>query len=357
VTRKTVAVAMSGGIDSSVAAALLSEKGYNVFGIIMKLWDGREVSEAPNSRSCYGPDETSHIELANRVALKLGIRLHVIDCSEEFRKEVLEYVRHEYQSGRTPNPCVVCNRKIKFDVLMQKAEKSGLAFDYFATGHYCRVEYTKEADRYLLKKGSDPLKDQSYFLSSLSQEQLGKTLFPIGTYTKNKVREIHHEHGIDAFERPESRDFVSEGYRSIIGESRPGRIIDSRGNLLGEHAGIADFTVGQRKGLGISSPVPLYVLGIHPDTGDITVGEKEELLTTECAVSKLNWIAVKQLEEPMVVDVKIRSTHPGAQALVTPTGETMVKVAFYEPQMAVTPGQTAVFYYGDTVIGSGTIDF
>ncbi len=347
---------MSGGIDSSVAAVLLKQQGYDVTGVMMKLWDGREVPEAAASRSCFGPGEGENIEEARRIARMLEIPFRVLDLSAEFRKEVIDYTNREYLSGRTPNPCIRCNLKVKFEALWQKTRESGIGFDVFATGHYCRVEYSKERNRYLLKKGEDPKKDQSYFLVFLSQAQLSRTVFPVGGLRKAETREIARELGLEIAGKPESQDFIVAGYRSLIAGSKPGYIRNRLGEIIGDHPGIANFTIGQRKGLGLYSPEPSYVTDIDPVTGDITIGGRDDIYRDELTASCLNWIAFDKLEEPMRLAVKIRSTHLQAEALVSSAGPDRVRVKFTEPQMAVTPGQAAVFYLDDIVAGGGIID-
>ncbi len=347
---------MSGGVDSSVAAALLKEQGYQVSGVTMKIWDGEDTDDVKSRHACYGPGEEEDIDEARKVSGILDIPLYVLDLAEEYKEEVLDYISREYLSGRTPNPCLRCNSRIKFDALLRKAEESGIEFDYFATGHYSRIEYNGGSNRYLLKKARDMSKDQSYFIASLSQEQLGRSLLPVGEYTKEEVRSIARDLGLGVDGKPESQDFIAAGYQSLLQGTQPGAIIDKQGAILGEHSGISLYTIGQRKGLGIASSEPLYVTGIDPETNVITVGSKEEVYEDELTASELNWIAVEKLEEPMEVKAKIRYSHQEAPAKVTPVDENRVLVKFSEPQMAITPGQAVVFYLGDTVVGSGTIE-
>ncbi len=349
-------VAMSGGVDSSVAAALLKEQGYQVSGVTMKIWDGEAFPVEEVRHGCYGPGEVEDIEDARKVSQTLGIGFHIFDLRQEYKAEVLDYFCHEYLSGRTPNPCLKCNHKVKFDALLRKAQDSGIEFDYFATGHYARVEYDKSKHRYLLKKARDLSKDQSYFISSLSQDQLGCSLFPIGNYSKEEVRKIASDFGLGVDNKPESQDFIAGGYSPLVEAAQPGPILDKQGNTLGEHRGIPFYTIGQRKGLGISAKEPLYVTNINPEKNVIIVGSKEALYQDELIASGLNWIAIEELRRPTKVKARIRYLHQEAEATVTPLGEDKVYVKFKEPQMAVTPGQAVVFYRGDVVIGSGTIE-
>jgi len=351
-----VAVAMSGGVDSSVTAALLKEQGYEVSGVTMKIWGGEAFLKKRMRYGCYGPGEEEDTEDARKVAQILGIPFYVFDLRQEYKAEVLDYFCHEYLSGRTPNPCLRCNHKIKFDALLRKIQDSGIEFDYFATGHYAQVEYNKSKHRYLLKKARDLTKDQSYFISSLSQNQLGCSLFPIGNYTKEEVRKMASDFRLDVDNKLESQDFTPWDYSFLIETAPPGQILDKQGNILGEHRGIPFYTIGQRKGLGISAKEPLYVTDIDREKNAILVGSKEEVYRDELIASGLNWIAVEELKQPIRVKAKIRYRHKEAEAAITPLNGDKVYVKFKEPQMAITPGQAVVFYDGDIVVGGGTIE-
>jgi tRNA-specific 2-thiouridylase len=355
-TMSRVIVAMSGGLDSSVAAALLKEEGHEVIGVTMKIWDGELFSEQGFGRGCYGPDKKD-IDEARTIAQTLDIPFHVFDLRQEFKAEVLDYVRHEYTSGRTPNPCIRCNRRVKLGILVEKAQESGIAFDYVATGHYVRIGWDENKHRHLLKRAMDLQKDQSYFLFSLSQEQLGRTLFPLGNYSKLEVRRIASGIGIGVNDKPESQDFVQGGYYSLLGgAAQLGPIFDRNQNVLGEHRGIPFYTIGQRKGLGLSAREALYVTSIDPERNAIQVGHKEDIYSNELTCSGLNWISIRGLEDPITVKAKIRYSHTEADAIVTPIAGDKAHVRFRKPQMAITPGQAVVFYDRNVVVGGGIIE-
>ncbi|MDD5093281.1 MAG: tRNA 2-thiouridine(34) synthase MnmA [Dehalococcoidia bacterium] len=351
-----VVVGMSGGVDSSVAAALLKEQGYAVIGVTMKIWAGEASCGEERGHGCYGPGKERDIEDARRVAQSLDIPFHVFDLSREYKTEVLDYFCQEYLSGKTPNPCVRCNHRIKFDALLEKTRASGIEFDYFATGHYLRSEYDQIRKRYLLKRARDLTKDQSYFLFSLTQQQLARSLFPLGGYTKREVRKMAADRHLTVHEKPESQDFVIGGYSSLLDSTPRGSIIDRGGKVLGEHRGIPFYTIGQRKGLGIAAGHPLYVIGIDPQRNTIIVGEEEDLYNDELVASGVNWIALERLQTKMKVKAKIRYRHPEAEAVIAPLENGQVRVKFKEPQMSITPGQAVVFYDGDIVVGGGTIE-
>jgi tRNA-specific 2-thiouridylase len=350
-----VAVGLSGGVDSSVAAALLKERGFRVTGVTMKLWDGPSSSSVGGRHGCYGPGEEEDIEDARQVAARLGIPLLVIDLSAEYRTEVLDYFRSEYRSGRTPNPCSRCNRSIKFGTLVKKVRESG-TFDYFATGHYAKVQRRESDRRYLLRKGKDLGKDQSYFLALLSQDQLSHALFPLGDYMKTEVRALAEKFDLPVARKAESQDFVDTGCDLATDTMNPGPILDRQGRELGRHSGIARHTIGQRKGLGISSDRPLYVAEIDPARNAVIVGERSEIFGSSLVATQLNWIARGGIDSPIDVKARIRYRHQEAGAHVKPSGQDSALVEFEEPQMAIAPGQTIVFYEDDIVVGGGIID-
>ncbi|MGD9032840.1 MAG: tRNA 2-thiouridine(34) synthase MnmA [Desulfobacteraceae bacterium] len=355
---KKVVVGLSGGVDSSIAAALLKEKGYEVIGVSMMIFDASMPIITESERhACYGPGEEEDLKSAAHVCHKLGIPFHAIDLREEFRNHVIEYFRSEYLEGRTPNPCIVCNHKLKFGFLLEKTKELGADFDFFATGHYAQI--AESEGRFLLKRAVDLSKDQTYFLYALTPEQLSCTLFPVGGYAKPQVREMAHALGLQTADRPESQDFISgTDYASLFHEEeiKEGEIVDENGNLLGKHRGIIHYTVGQRKGLGIASGRPLYVLRIDAQRNRIVVSDRENLLAQGLIAANLNLIAIDQLDKPHKVKAKIRLQHKEADATLYPHEHNRAKIVFDEPQMSVTPGQSAVFYADDVVLGGGIIE-
>ena len=350
---KKVIVGMSGGIDSSVAAALLKKQGYRVTGVIMKIWGGGAMA-GKGKHGCYGPEEEEDIEDARKVAAKLDIPLHVIDLTREYKDEVLDYFCHEYLEGRTPNPCIRCNRRIKFGALIAKASTLGIDFDYFATGHYARAEKDIESGRWMLKKGRDLKKDQSYFLYGLSQEQLSYALFPLGGHLKQEVRRVAVELQLGVEHKQESQNFVCGSYTSLFEKQpEPGPVMDRQGNILGRHKGIVHYTIGQRKGLSVASKEPLFVTDIKPDLNAVIVGPRDDLFTGGQEVKELNWIAIESLEKTLEVKARIRSSHAGYDAVISPLDGGRVRVAYREPQIGAARGQAIVFYDGDMILGGG----
>jgi tRNA-specific 2-thiouridylase len=352
-----VAVGLSGGVDSSIAAALLKDRGYEVVGMTMKTFDPSMPLTESVKHACYGPGEEEDVKAAAAVCDKLEIPFHAIDLKEEFRDHVIAYFRREYLAGRTPNPCIFCNHRIKFGLLLEKARNAGIDFEFFATGHYARV--AKSGDRYLLKRAADLSKDQTYFLYALTPEQLSHTLFPVGEYTKPEVREIAHSLDLRTADRPESQDFISGSDYSPLfreGEIGEGDIVDEEGNVLGRHRGIVYYTVGQRRGLGIASPRPLYVLRIDAVRNRIVVTEKENLFSKGLIANHLNLIAVDRLDRPYDIQAKIRLQHKEVEATLSPLEDQKAEIRFRQPQLAVTPGQSVVFYLNDIILGGGIIE-
>ena len=351
-----VAVGLSGGVDSSVAAALLQKQNYAVCGITMEIYDDALGVDESAKHACYGPGEKEDVESAAAICRKLKIPFHTIDLRQEYQNHVIHYFRNEYLEGKTPNPCVVCNQKLKFGFLLEKARQAGLEFDYFATGHYARIE--NAGDRFLLKRAADHSKDQTYFLYGLAQHQLARTLLPLGDHAKQQVRKIAHALGLQTADREESQDFIDGGDYSVLfdkNEIKAGDIVDESGQVLGKHRGIIHYTIGQRRGLGIASHHPLYVRQIDAAHNRIIVSYQENL-SMGLVATDLNFISGDRIEQPLNdVQVKIRLRHKAAEATVYPTDGNNTKILFKVPQMSVTPGQSAVIYSGDTVLGGGII--
>ncbi len=358
-----ILVGMSGGVDSSVAALLLKEQGHEVIGAIMSIWSEEKherLAPSVNTNSCkdacYGPNEKEDIEEARKIAEKIGIPFHVFDCSKEYEQIVLENFKEEYLSGRTPNPCVRCNSLIKFDVLPFLAKKSGLEFDKFATGHYARVEFDGQNNRYILKKGINPKKDQSYFLYKLRQNQLANILMPLGEYEKTQIREIAQNGKLEVYDKPDSQDFYSGDYNELL-EVKPqiGNIVDKSGKILGKHEGIWNYTIGQRKGLGIAHTSPLYVIDLNKDLNEVIVGEADETFKSSLVAVDLNWVSIAGLDKKTKATAKVRSSQTPVNVMLKPDGESIL-VEFDDMQKALTKGQSVVFYQDDILLGGGIID-
>jgi tRNA-specific 2-thiouridylase len=350
-----IVVAMSGGVDSSVAAALLVEQGHDVIGVSLQLYDQRQGETF--GRCCTLDD----LHDARRVAAALGIPHYILNFERRFHETVVSDFVRQYASGRTPLPCAHCNSDLKFSALVERARALGA--ECVATGHYARVERDR-GGRWLLKRSADRRKDQSYFLFSLTQEQLASALFPVGALTKPEVRATARRFGLDVAEKPDSQEicFISDrDYAAFVAErapqvARPGKIVDERGVPLGTHAGVHRFTVGQRKGLGVSAPVPFYVLRIDAETGTVTVGPRAALERTSLTASGVNWIACDAPAGWRRVCAQIRHRHPPAPGRVCALEHDRAEFVFDQPQAAVTPGQAVVFYDGDLVVGGGWIE-
>ncbi len=361
---------MSGGVDSSIAACLLVKRNYEVIGVSLKLFDSGQQEEFKK----YGLDPFRNKFLtglkccgiqgigdAKAVSQKLEIPFYALNYKDEFQEKVIQYFCSEYENGRTPNPCVICNEKIKFGSLLKKAKSLGA--EYIATGHYAKTEYNNESRRYILKKGKDREKDQSYFLFSLLQEQMKHTLFPLGEYTKEEVRKLAKELGLKVHDKPASQDvcFVPDSdYHKFLrkrinnDKCEPGAIINNKGEILGKHQGIPFYTVGQRKGVGCHRK-PMYVLRIDNKNNVVVVGEEKELYQDILIAKNLNWIDRENLKEPLKVKAKMRYRQRESEAVISPLEKGLVKVKFIKPQRAITPGQAIVFYNRDKVIGGGWI--
>lgn len=346
-------VAMSGGVDSSVAAALLKEQGYEVIGMMLRLWSEPGKEE---SNRCCTPDSMAQ---ARRVAALLDIPFYVIDAKDVFRETVVEYFLEGYARGETPNPCLVCNRKIRWTFLLDHA--LALGADFMATGHYARVR--NENGKVELLRAVDRNKDQSYVLHVLDQEKLKHALFPVGEFTKPEIRQIAEKHGLPTASRKDSQDLcflAGEDYRNFLQRNaaemlKPGEIVTRDGEAIGSHNGLANYTIGQRKGLGVASPVPLYVITKDAVRNTLIVGTQEQLGSTELTARDVNWVSGETPREPFRAEVKIRYTAKEAEAWVTPNGEEQAQVTFDAPQRDITAGQAAVFYQSDVVLGGGII--
>lgn len=356
--KKRVLVAMSGGVDSSVAAYILKEEGYDVIGVTMQIWPD-DNSESAGERSCCS---LSAVGDARRVAETIGIPFYVMNFKDIFEKKVISYFVEEYLIGRTPNPCIACNRFIKFEELLRRASQID-AF-YIATGHYANVMWNKELGRFLLKRSKDNLKDQTYALYSMNQHQLEHTLLPLGNYTKMQIRTIAEKIGLAVASKPDSQEicFVQDdNYGRFIKERTndglvSGNFTDINGNILGRHKGIPHYTIGQRKGLGISSDRPLYVIKIDTIRNAVVLGEEEQVYSSEMRVIDLNSIFYPKMDKCFNATVKVRYGNKEFPALIEPMSDNEVSVKFDYPVRAITPGQTAVFYNEDFVLGGGTIE-
>ena len=354
---KKAIIAMSGGVDSSVAAYLMKEAGYECTGVTMKLFQNEEVGLSKEHTCCSLDD----VEDARNVAFHLGIPFHVFNFSDRFEECVIKRFVESYENGMTPNPCIDCNRFLKFDKLYHRASELGL--DYIVTGHYARIEFNEETGRYELKKAPDENKDQSYVLYNLTQDQLSHTQFPLGTMTKPEVRKIAEEQGFINARKHDSQDicFVPDGnYGNFIetytGKQFPeGDFVDLEGNRMGTHKGIIRYTIGQRKGLGLSVPEPVYVCALDLEKNQVILGKNTDLFSNELIATDINLISVPEIKEPMRVKAKVRYRQKEQWAVAVQTGEDTLRVTFDEPQRAITRGQAVVLYDGDKVVGGGTI--
>jgi tRNA-uridine 2-sulfurtransferase len=353
-----VAVGMSGGVDSSLTAALLKLQGHTVVGLTMAVFSGDHRPRAGALHSCFGPSEPEEIAAAQEVARFLGIEHVTLDLKREYRESVLDYFKSEYLKGRTPNPCARCNPKVKFGYMLQKAREQNLGFDRFATGHYARLERDERTGHYLLKRGVDTKKDQSYFLYGLSRTLLPSLTLPLGDMTKMEVRQRAQALGLPVAERAESQDFIEGGYECLFeGESIDrGPIVDSAGQTLGEHQGIVHYTIGQRRGLGIAYREPLYVVRIDAAQNTVVVGPKTELFSRALVARDINLLVSEAPSGPTPIRAQIRHNHRAQPATLTLREGGTAQVVFETALPAITPGQAVVFYDGDTVLGGGIID-
>ncbi|MDD3186259.1 MAG: tRNA 2-thiouridine(34) synthase MnmA [Anaerostipes sp.] len=354
--KEKVVVGMSGGVDSSVAAYLLKEQGYDVIGVTMQIWQDEEEAALEENGGCCG---LSAVDDARRVAASLNIPYYVMNFKKEFKENVIDYFINEYLEARTPNPCIACNRYVKWESLLKRSLDIGA--DYIATGHYARV-VKLDNGRYTLKRSATLKKDQTYALYNLTQNQLSKTLMPVGEYTKDEIREIAQKIDLYVANKPDSQDicFVEDDYGKFIEEETgykvpKGNFIDMDGNVLGQHKGIVYYTVGQRRGLGLSLKQRGFVVEVRKDTNEVVIGTNDDLMKSSLYGKDVNLMSIETLDRPMKVMAKVRYNHSGAMATIEMAGEDRIKVTFDQPQRAITPGQAVVFYDEDYVVGGATI--
>ena len=353
-----ILVGMSGGVDSSVVACLLKEAGHEVIGATMSTWDkGRSYNIMAHKDACFSPHEEQDIEAARDICRRLDIPYHVIDCTEQYRRLVLANFKQEYMSGRTPNPCVWCNSMIKFEALPRSAAAQGIIFDKFATGHYARLDCDDKSGRWRLQRAVDGKKDQTYFIYRLKQEQLAKILLPLGGYTKEQVRETARRYGLAVSDKPDSQDFYSGDINDILQvEPAPGNFVDKTGKILGRHKGIWNYTIGQRKGLGISADRPLYVIALNKEKNEVVLGYEEDGYKQAVIVGNWSWLSVAGLSSGATANAKLRSAQTPVPVEYT-FEDGVVKLVFREKQKAIAAGQSAVLYdEAGYVLGGGIVE-
>ncbi|MBO7244559.1 MAG: tRNA 2-thiouridine(34) synthase MnmA [Alphaproteobacteria bacterium] len=352
---KKIAIGLSGGVDSTLAALLLKEQGYDVIGLSMSIYNKDIPNLKESINSCYGPKEKEDYKLAQEWAKNHGIETVILDCSEEYKQTVLKYFKESYLNGTTPNPCIKCNAEMKFGLLLERAKKEGVEFDCFATGHYANIE--EKNGKYILKKGKDEKKDQSYFLYRLTQEQLKTIMFPLGNFTKEEVRNMAMERNIPVAEKKDSQDFYSGDYADLLEQSpKKGVIRHINGTILGHHEGFFNYTIGQRKGLGIAHPVPLYVVELDAKNNEVIVAPKEATFSKKCLANEVVIGGIDiPLNTPFPVMAKYRSAGRSVPATLIRLSDTEIEVVFDEEQSALTKGQSVVCYQDDCVLCGGVI--
>lgn len=361
--KKRVALGMSGGIDSTMSALLLMDQGYEVIGITMSIWDPSIPITESTKSGCFGPGEADDLEAARKACAQLGIKHHIIKLQQEYKGKVLDYFCATYLQGKTPNPCIFCNQRMKFGFLPQRARELGVDFDWFATGHYVRKDLDAGTGRWQIRKALDLTKDQSYFLAFLAQDQIATSLFPLGALHKEEIRDFARARGYEYLTtKKESQDFLETDDYSVLfadGTFSPGEIVDESGKLLGHHEGLIHYTIGQRKNLGLSGmPEPFYVTQIDAARNRLVVGPKELLYHDRLLATELNWVSIPALDAPLKASAKIRLGHDAAPCLITPcekAGKAALELVFDEPQLSITPGQAVVLYQDDLLLGGGII--
>lgn len=352
-----ILIGISGGVDSAVAAYLLKQQGHDVIGATMSVWDKTNPLNGNLRKSCFSPLAQKDIDEAGRICDFLGIEHHVVDCSAAYKKFVLDYFKNEYLSARTPNPCVCCNSEIKFKAFPESAKAQGVYFDKFATGHYARIEYDTPSGRFFLKRGKDLKKDQTYFIYRLTQDRLSNVLFPLGEQTKAQIRDIAADINLPVSDKPDSQDFYAGHYAELLGvDEKKGFFKDTSGKILGTHKGFWNYTVGQRKGLGIAAKEPLYVLRLNARENEVVLAPQKDVLERELFAQSCNFITLDGLTEPMRVHAKMRSTQTPAPAVVFPEKNNRIRIVFDDFQKPASAGQSVVFYDNDTVIGGGILE-
>ncbi|MBQ7633907.1 MAG: tRNA 2-thiouridine(34) synthase MnmA [Alphaproteobacteria bacterium] len=353
-----ILIGMSGGVDSSTVACMLKEQGHEVIGATMSIWDkNTKFSGDIKADSCFSPHEAEDVETAKAICKQLDIPYYVVDCSARYKQMVLDNFKSEYKAGRTPNPCVICNSYIKFHALPEEARAQGIEFDKFATGHYAQIRHNEITGRYEIMRGVDNTKDQSYFLYRLNQEQLSQVIMPLGAYTKAEVRKIAAGYGLAVSDKPDSQDFYSGDINDILqNEPQIGNFVTTDGRVLGQHKGIWNYTVGQRRGMGIAAERPLYVLGFNKDKNEVVVGFEEECERSGLIAGEWCWSAINGLDKELECEAKIRSSQQPTPVRVIPLPEGKMEVKFFNRQKAIAAGQSVVLYQNNIVLGGGIIE-